>query len=407
MSAASAWPFAAAHLNGQFVRTLGKADFAMAEVGECLAVARAIAEAGADDAADGGFAAWRAGWTAMADRLRAMGEASREDGDRIGARDALMRASEYYRAAYFFDRSDLSAPDLLAAWRTHRDTYRAAVALCDHTVEIVAIPYEGTTLPGYLHRPADDGTPRPTLISPGGYDGTAEEFHFYTAAGAIERGWNALVFDGPGQGGALYEQGLLFRPDYEAVLTPVVDWLEAQPGVDPRRLVLMGRSFGGYLGPRAASGEQRFAALVADPGMIDLLTLAKKTLPEALHPLIGTDPARLDAVLAPMLADPVKADFFRSRMACHGIDSVAAYLALLADYSTDGRAGRIACPSLICATENDLSNGQAQALAAQIAGPTTLHSFTAAQGGNDHCVGMAQRLFHHVVFDWLGKVLPA
>lgn len=401
MTAETAWPFAAPHLNGQFRRTLGKTDCGMALVGECLAVAEAIDDA----AADGGFASWRAAWGAMADRLRARGEASRLGGDRIGARDALLRACEYYRAAYFFDRRDIAAPMLLDAWRAQRDCYRAAAALFDHPVEIVAIPYEGTALPGYLHRPADDGRARPTLISPGGYDGTAEEFHAYTVVGAIERGWNALVFDGPGQAGALYEQGLVFRPDYEAVLTPVVDWLLEQPGIDGDRLVLMGRSFGGYLAPRAASGEPRLAALIADPGMIDLLDLVKHTLPAALHPLIGTDPARLDEILAPALADPVKGDFFRSRMACHGLTSVGAYIGAMADYSSRDRAGRIACPSLICTTESDAPNGQAQALAEAIAGPVERRIFTAAEGGNDHCVGLAQRHFQHVAHDWLTKVL--
>lgn len=38
------------------------------------------------------------------------------------------------------------------------------------------------------------------------------------------------------------------------------------PEVDPKRLVLNGLSLGGYLAPRAASGEYRFAACIADPG---------------------------------------------------------------------------------------------------------------------------------------------
>jgi hypothetical protein len=43
------------------------------------------------------------------------------------------------------------------------------------------------------------------------------------------------MFDGPGQGSALYEKGLVFRPDYEAVFTPVVDWVAGQAGVDPEK----------------------------------------------------------------------------------------------------------------------------------------------------------------------------
>ena len=39
------------------------------------------------------------------------------------------------------------------------------------------------------------------------------------AGGALERGYNVLIFDGPGQGGALVVQKLPMRPDWENVVT--------------------------------------------------------------------------------------------------------------------------------------------------------------------------------------------
>ena len=41
-----------------------------------------------------------------------------------------------------------------------------------------------------------------------------------------------MTFDGPGQQAALLEQSIPFRPDREAVLTPVVDTFQARPDVD-------------------------------------------------------------------------------------------------------------------------------------------------------------------------------
>ena len=41
------------------------------------------------------------------------------------------------------------------------------------------------------------------------------------AAGALSRGYDCLPFEGPGQGYALWKQGLSFRPDCERVVTPV------------------------------------------------------------------------------------------------------------------------------------------------------------------------------------------
>jgi hypothetical protein len=56
-------------------------------------------------------------------------------------------------------------------------------------VTAVAIPFEGTLLPGYLFRPDDSGEPRPTLIYHGGYDSVLEEAYFAAAAGAVRRGY--------------------------------------------------------------------------------------------------------------------------------------------------------------------------------------------------------------------------
>ena len=51
-------------------------------------------------------------------------------------------------------------------------------------MEVLAIPYEGTTLPGYFMQPAGYSGPRKTLIMHSGYDGTAEEIHDALVAAA-------------------------------------------------------------------------------------------------------------------------------------------------------------------------------------------------------------------------------
>jgi hypothetical protein len=63
----------------------------------------------------------------------------------------------------------------------------------------------------------------------------------------------------------LYEHGIHLRPDWETVVAAVVDFAIVQPNVDPERIALSGWSLGGHLAPRAASGEPRIRALIADP----------------------------------------------------------------------------------------------------------------------------------------------
>ena len=79
--------------------------------------------------------------------------------------------------------------------------FRRAAALLDTPVEIVQIPFEGTTLPGYFFKAADEaGVRRATVIGLGGYDGTAEEVYFYFAAPALARGYNVLHLRRPRAG---------------------------------------------------------------------------------------------------------------------------------------------------------------------------------------------------------------
>ncbi|MGO9898153.1 MAG: hypothetical protein ACLP0J_00310 [Solirubrobacteraceae bacterium] len=60
------------------------------------------------------------------------------------------------------------------------------------------------------------------------------------------------------------------RPDWEAVLTPVLDTLTRRADVDPERIAAIGIGHSAYLLTRALCFEHRLAAAVADPGIIDL-----------------------------------------------------------------------------------------------------------------------------------------
>ncbi|RQH00847.1 alpha/beta hydrolase family protein [Natrarchaeobius oligotrophus] len=383
----------------QFERALAKVYYGCAEVGECLATA--------DRIEDGDYDSWYDEWFATAESVAAVARGAREGGHAVSAREAFLRAAEYYRSAYFFRRRDLDDPDLLRAWRRQRECFREAIPLFEHRGEVVDVPFDGTTLPGYFFAPDASKRPRPTVIGFPGYDSPVGESYPMLAAAAVSRGYGCLLFEGPGQGGTLYEQRRFFRPDYETVVAPVVDYAVDRSDVDPSRLALVGRSFGGYLAARAATGKPRLAALVADPGIVDLGSLARNVVPEELISAVLEGDSEADAALEDRLSDPHAMEFFGSRMAAHGVDSLGEYVRELQSYALGDRLESIECPTLVAGNESDRLAVQARDLAESIPAPTRYVEFADADGAGGHCEGAGQAVFHQRTFDWLDGVLEA
>jgi dienelactone hydrolase len=388
-----------AEFDGQLQRATSKAYERCSDIGECLATAQRIQQ--------GDYDSWYDQWWATAEKAQRSAEASKAVGHEVSAREAYLRACEYYRSAYFFRRSDLDDPKLLAAWRRQRECFRAAAAHFEHPCEAVEIPYEGTTLSGYFLRPDDSGELRATIVAFPGYDAPVEESYPAAAAPALRRGYSALLFDGPGQASSLYEKRLYFRPDYEVVLKAVVDYAVSRPEVDAERIALIGRSFGGLLAPRAATGEHRFAALIADPGQYDLGEIARSSMPKDVVAMVEADDLAVDEVFAGMLADPHRREYYGSRMATFGANSMREFLRMLSGYTVRDRAGRISCPTLVTGNEADPIAAQARQLYDALECPKEFVFFTEGEGAGGHCEGLGQSLFSQRSYDWLDDVLAA
>ncbi|SIR93418.1 Lysophospholipase, alpha-beta hydrolase superfamily [Haladaptatus litoreus] len=385
-------------------RALLHAVYGGADFGECLTTAERIT--------DGDRKSWYEEWIKTGDRIFAIGEESRRGGHAVSAREAYLRASNYYRTAYPFLYGAPTDQRLIEAFEKETDAFEHAAALFDPPIEPVEIPYEDTTLPGYFYRVDDSEHPRPTVIATNGYDSTIQEMHFAHAVAAIRRGYNCLTFDGPGQGRPLIKQDLFMRPDWEYVVTPVVDYACSRPEVDPDQIVLIGWSFGGYLAPRAASGEHRLAACIADPGLWDMITAIREmatklgVAQQAADELPDIDPNSLQPLFEAVESSPELTWTFKQRgLWVHGFDSIIEYLQAMPEYSLTDRAGQIQCPTLITRAENDPLAAFADHLYDALECPKELLQFTAAEGADDHCEMTARTLFHQRTFDWLDGVV--
>ena len=383
--------------DGQFLRTLDHAPLG-AQIGEAWAIAAQIRV--------GDAASWYNAWSSYADRLYDLAVKSHAAGHRVSARNAFLRASNYYRTAYIFMFALPIDPRVIEAYEKQTDSFQKAAALFEQPIEVLKIPYQNTTLPGYFIKPDASNTVRKTLLCTGGYDDTCEELFFSTAGGALERGYNVLIFDGPGQGGALVMQKLPMRADWENVVTPVVDYLLTRPDVDSARIALYGGSFGGYLAPRAVAFEHRIAACIADAALFDPAALANKMFPpEIANALANNDVAVLEPFFKKLQEDTTQRLILGRGMWVHGATTPWEYFKMLQAYSLADVAKNIQCPTFVCEAENDRRRGGGKDLYNALRCPKEYVLFPASEGAGEHCEAGAREVFFQKMFGWLDPIM--
>ena len=387
-----------------FQIALGGAYRGVSDVGEVLSTASRIEDGDAD--------AWLREWTATAARIESDAHAADGAGRRVSALAAFRRAATYYATALYL-LSHASEPEQGVELRRRQGAcWERVVDLMDPAGERFVIPYEGTTLPGWFFRApgAAPGERRPTVVVNNGSDGATSQMWAQGGAAAAERGWHWMTFDGPGQQSALFEQGIPFRPDWEAVLTPVVDALVARPDVDPERIAVIGISQGGFWVPRALAFEHRFAAAVADPGVVDVSSSWTDPLPGVMRSQLadGKQVAfdREMKVIEKLSSDTRATMEFRGEPYAIEGDSRFALYQTVMRYRLGDEVAQIRTPLLITDPEDEqFWPGQPQRLHELLPELSELVSFTAAEGAHRHCEPLAPALRDARIFDWLEERL--
>jgi pimeloyl-ACP methyl ester carboxylesterase len=387
------------------LRALPYSLYGGADIGECVTTVERIGEGDAGD--------WHREWIATADRLATAARKSEQRGHAISAREAYLRASTYYHISYFPLFGYPVDARLTEAFAAEVACFRTAAALSTPAVEPVEIPFEGKTLPGYFCHADENGSRKPTILHVNGYDSNIQEMYFAHGPAAVRRGYNCLLFDGPGQGRNLIVDGSALRPDWETVVSPVVDFLLSRPEVDPDHIVLAGWSFGGFLAPRAAAFEKRIAALIADPGQWDQKDglRALPVPPEVLNDLDHADLAAFMAIeqtLRSPSADPMLHWRLIQRLLwVHGKDNLYDLAKEISRFEISPVVQNITCPTLLTASEGDPIAKGARKLYDALTCAKTLVEFTLAEGSGGHCQALSRALYHQRLFDWLDESLMA
>jgi dienelactone hydrolase len=357
----------------------------------------------------GDFESWHREFLALAEQVDREGRGGSWSSPAT-LRDRAFRAASYYRAADFFLHGNPDDPRIIDTWASATEQFDLAISLMTPAGERVEIEADGFTVPAAFFPAERDGTPRPTVLMFNGFDGSQEEMLHLCGLAALERGFNVLTFEGPGQPTVLRDQGLGFRHDWEQVVTPVVDHCEAVQEIDASQLGLIGVSFGGYLAPRAAAFEPRIGAVVTIDGLFDGYESVLALLSPELKSLLDAENAEgfNAAMYAAMAADTGLRWYMQQGLWCFRVPTPYDFYIAARPYTLEGIAERISCPVLVCdAAEDHLNPGQAKALAAALGDLATLRSFTAEESAGAHSHPGASVLMNGVVFDWLTQTLGA
>ncbi|MCX7137136.1 MAG: alpha/beta fold hydrolase, partial [Proteobacteria bacterium] len=183
-----------------------------------------------------------------------------EEGHQHTAGNYYLRAGMYY---FTGERFIYPGPAKLEVGRKSLQCQRAGLERRYPNMEFVEVPFENTTLPAiFMKAPGVSGR-APTVVVFNGMDNCKEMSILFNGLEFAARGWHTLAIDGPGQGESLRLRGMYARHDYEVAGTAAYDYVSKRPDVDPKKMVVMGYSFGGYYAGRVAAFEKRYAAGVA------------------------------------------------------------------------------------------------------------------------------------------------
>ncbi|CZR50316.1 related to hydrolases or acyltransferases (alpha/beta hydrolase superfamily) [Phialocephala subalpina] len=324
----------------------------------------------------------------------------------VSARDAYFAASSYFRSADFYLHGNKSDPRINELWKKQTEAFDKAIALLDVPGERMLLKGEGFDVPAIFYGVKGEGR-KPTMIIGSGFDGAQEEAMHTNGFAALERGWNVITYEGPGQPSVVRDQGLGFIPEWEKVVIPVVDYLQTRKDVDIKKIGLIGISMGGYLAVRAAAFEHRLAAAIAIDGVYSVGDAVEKMAGPLANPEGGVD---VDKLATEWLNNPKVPSKVRWGIG-HGLwafqtNSAKEYLDRTKLMTLEGVTDKIQCPVWVGLAQEDIFfGGQPEKVKGALGEKATLATLTQEDAAGEHCHVGAAAFMNQQVFDWFEDVV--
>lgn len=372
----------------------------------------------------GDFDSWYKEFIFLANQIHDKAEAINAKRFPVSAREAYFRSATYYRAASTFLYTNTSDPRIYSVWDSALGDFDKAISLLPVPAERVNISAGNFTVPAIFYSAQSsvntpnkheqnlfNSTKRPTVIVGSGYDGSQEELYHSIGREILDRGWNFITYEGPGQPTVRRQQGLGFIHNWWDVVTPVVDYLAKRHDVDTDKTALVGVSFGGTLAPLAASREHRLSAVIAIDGLTDMFSTLQSQFPPQINSLFDSgNKTAFDALMLSFIGNTSIPTELRWLIAqslwVFKTPSPYEWLTQLREFKVDQTvANGIQCPVLVGEGENDSSApGQAQEMVKFLGRNATYNLFKTDLGAGEHCQLGAEAQLAQVTLDWLSDI---
>ncbi|KAH8809274.1 Alpha/Beta hydrolase protein [Xylogone sp. PMI_703] len=383
----------------ELLRTLSHARYYGADVNEVLQAAGKIEP--------GNFESYYTAFNDLANRVNSQADQIDSAGYPVSARDAYFRASNYYRAADFYLHANSEDSRIMTLWEKQTSAFDNAIALMPIPGKRILLKGEGFDIPAiYYAASADNSKPRPTVIMGNGFDGSQEEMLHSCGFAALERGYNVITYEGPGQPSVRRYQNLGFIAEWEKAVTPVIDYLETLLGVDSSKIALLGFSMGGWLCLRAAAFEHRLSAAFAIDGVYDVFQAFSNTMGPQMRALLEAgDPNSLDGAVKGFI-DSGKAPTglrwgIEQGKWSFAITSAAEFMKKTRAMTLKGIEDQIKCPVWVGEAANDqFFQGQPEMVRDALGGKATYVKLTDSDAAGNHCHIGASVIMNQHIFDW-------
>lgn len=208
-----------------------------------------------------GLRGWSVSWAHTARKYLSAARLARLAGRRSEAAAHEASAALCFHFAQVFEHEDIDRKRHL--YHRAASLFRAAGPELDPPATHVEIPWRDISLPGYLRLPPGPSRARPVVVFLNGASTVKEETALWSTP-FLERGFATLALDTPGSGEAW--DRARGHPEHEDIAAALVEFGNQHPGLDPRRVALLGISLRGAMAVQLAAANSDVAAAISVTG---------------------------------------------------------------------------------------------------------------------------------------------